>query len=686
MVLVAVIAAALGSVAAVVALSMIAAGNYVADLPTLADVREIDQPENSQVYARDRRRLATFAALENRQAVRLDQMSPWLPIATVAVEDRRYYEHDGVDWYAIARAAMIDLRAGEIREGGSTLTQQLIKNQYGDSKRAFDRKIREAWLARLYEQEHTKPQILERYLNIIPFGNAAKGAEAASRTYFNKNASQLTLAEAALLAGLPQAPGDYDPIAHPQAAKARRNDVLLRMFDQGKITQSQYRQAVAAPLGLRKGQPYGRTREAYFVEYVRAELKKTKFKDEIADGGLRVYTTIDRRLQSLALQAMRSVLVKRPCSKREQTVMKVEFQRGNSGVQNPTCDPTAAVVSIRPATGEILAMQTTADFTKDATNLVTTGKRQPGSTFKAITLATAIEQRIDPDATDYVADSPYVCDPPECSEHVEIKGAGGGVKSIAEGVRSSDNVVFFQLALDVGPGNVANMAERLGGIPPDQLVAVPSITLGASSVTPLQMTSVFATLAAGGVYRAPRAIDEVRRRGSKQVSKIRFKGRRVISDGVAAEANRVLGTNMTAGLGTSARVADGRDQIGKSGTTNEHWDAWFCGATPELATCVWLGYPVGQIPMNNVEGVAAVQGPTLPSKIWNAYMTLALRSLPPTRFGEPNDPVDYSDFESPHTQRAVTVEVSTDDPTRGAPTVTVATQTGQGGDPVVTVG
>ncbi len=681
-----VVVAGLLLVAVPASLSLIWAGRYVADLPDLADQQALELAENSIVYDRAQRRLAVLANESNRQRVPLRRVSKWMPMATVAVEDRRFYEHNGVDWYAITRAVIVNARSGSVQEGGSTLTQQLIKTAYGDKEVTFDRKIREAWLALQAEREYGKDQIIELYLNTVFYGNAAVGIEAAAQTYFRKHASQLDLAESALLAGLPQAPTTYEPYNNPGAARQRRDEVLRRMRDQGMIDRQQYLEAVGRPLGVKRGGSfYGQAREEYVVEFVRSELRADpRFAGSLTSGGLRIRTTIDPRLQGLAQRTMDAVLTKPVCSKKVQRELLAKFTAGDSGVSAADCDPAAAIVSIRPKTGEIVAMKTTADFSIDSFNLAAQARRQAGSTFKAVTLTAAIEAGIDPNATEYVSERTFVCPPPLCYEEQAINGDGLGPVTIAEGVRRSDNTVFFQLALDLGPRNVVDMAQRLGGIPPGQLAAVPSVTLGASGVSPLQMTTIFATLGAGGVYREPHVISQVRRVGSDKVVGFTPKGRRVVSDGVADAAAKVLETNMQSGLGTSAALQDGRAQGGKSGTTDEHWDAWFCGFTPDLATCVWLGYPLAEIPMNNVEGVSVVQGPTLPSAIWRAYMTEALSSTPPSEWTEPKRPAKYTDFVSELTQRAFTVSVPAADPST-TPTDTVATDTSPGGG-VITVG
>jgi penicillin-binding protein 1A len=643
----------LAAFAAAAIAGLSAASRYVDALPHLDDLQQRKQAENSIVYARDGSPLAILANNQNRLRVPLSRMAPILQEATVAIEDRRFYDHHGVDWQGIARAAVADVRTGKLTQGASTLTQQLVRNLFISNSRSFDRKIKEAWLAMQLEndkQHWTKQKILETYMNDVFYGNNAYGVEAAAQTYFGRHARVLTLPQAALLAGLPQSPSQYDPFSHPKLARARRADVLRALHDQHEITAAAFLKALRAPLGLRHGRhAFGAAKEPFFVQYVRSQLAADPSFGPLAvrTGGLRVRTTIDPALQRLAYDAMSQVLLKPPCKHDPR----------------PSCDPAAAIVSIRPRTGEILAMASTKPFAQSEYDLTAQGQRQPGSTFKPFTLATAIQEGIDPHSTRYLS-APFTCpidlcapDPVKGPWHVTT-GSYVGPSTIENATWRSDNTVFAQLAVDVGPANIVQTAERLGirhSNPP--LQAVPSITLGTENVSPLDLTTAYATLASQGVYRKPRAIAAVAFAGSRRVIHFRSKGKRVVSDGVAYEVTQILHGNMLHGLGQSAALTPDRPQAGKSGTTEDHADAWFCGFTPDLATCVWMGYPDPQStqrpPMDDVEGVASVQGPTLPSKIWHLYMTQALASTPPTDWPPPSQPAVYQPFFSQFTQRAV---------------------------------
>ena len=295
----------------VVVVAAVGASNYYDGLTHLDELQQVPQGQNSAIYARDGSRLTVIASDKNRRYVSLDRISPWLPAATIAIEDRRFYEHHGVDWKAVGRAAVKNLEAGRVAEGGSTLTQQLVRNIYPQitNEVTLKRKLNEALVARELEEQHPKKWILEQYLNTVPYGHSAYGAEAAAQIYFSKSAKDLTIAQAALLAGLPQGPSRYDPFVYAKAAKVRRTEVLQAMLDQGVITQAEYDKASASKLGLKRGDLFGRTTEPYVEQYVRSQLESdTEFGSQaVLGGGLKVTTTIDPAMQKLAYNAMRNV-------------------------------------------------------------------------------------------------------------------------------------------------------------------------------------------------------------------------------------------------------------------------------------------------------------------------------------------------------------------------------------------
>jgi penicillin-binding protein 1A len=592
------------------------------DLDTLNPV-EVGQ--NSFVFAADGSLLGSIPAERNRQPVGLNQISPWAPKATIAIEDRRFYNHGALDWFGIVRALAADIQAGRVVQGGSTITQQLVRNLYIKEKsQTLGRKATEACLAIKLAREKSKTWILNAYMNQVYYGNHAYGIEAAAQTYFSKPARELTLNQSALLAGLPQAPSVFDPFQRPAQAIARRDEVLRAMLANGNITSSQYANAVATRnLRLKAGRLYSHIREPYFFGYVREELQRQYGANTVRSGGLKVYTTIDPRLQRFALDAIKRTL---PYSS----------------------DPAAAIVSINPHNGAIRAMtEVSPGNPKNQVNFASSARRQPGSTFKTIVLTTAISQGISPSTT-YLS-APFKYDPtetgscdtnpptawcPQTYDHSYI-----GPTSIENATLRSDNSVYARLSLDVGPENIADIAYRLG-VRTDLMTGdgayVPSMGLGSRVVTPMDMASVYSTLAAGGVYSKPMAIRKVILPGGKIDTEAGWgvpQRKRAVPDWVAAEVVRILEENMTSGTGVGAYF--GKTSAGKTGTTDNYADAWFCGFTPGLEATIWIGYPRGEIPMTSVHGIS-VSGPTFPATIWKLFMERAANLAPfPKEFHTP---------------------------------------------------
>ena len=596
----------------------------------LGALRPVKIGENTFVYAADGSLLGAIPAERNRQVVPLRRMSRWLPLATVAIEDRRFYSHGGIDAEGIARALWRDVKAGEVVEGGSTITQQLVRTLYISSERTVERKVTEACLAVKLDRKWSKDQILARYLNSVFYGNLAYGAEAASHTYFSRSASRLTLSQAALLAGLTKAPSSYDPLADPAAAVARRNVVLRAMLQQGVITQRQFASASRsrAP-GLRPGNLYEEIRQPYFFGYVRNQLVRAYGAETVRSGGLRVYTTIQPRLQRLASQVISGTLTRRD-------------------------DPAAALISIDPASGAIRAMTAIVPGrANNQFNLLSQARRQPGSTFKTFVLTAAVDRGMDPDSTYYVS-APFTYRPHEtgsCEDETwwcvkTYDSSYTGWTSVTNATLRSDNTVYAQLTLDVGPARVASMARRLGVRTPLDVRGqfVPAMGLGSIAVSPLDMASAYATLAAGGVYSEPTAIRKVVLPSGKLDTRWASDRRRtrVVPDGVASVVTSILEDNIRYGTGT--RAALDRPAAGKTGTTDEHADAWFVGYTPRLATAVWMGYTRGEIPMLDVHGIS-VSGGSFPAEIWRRFMSPALEGTPVVDFPEPSQPAVFSTWE-----------------------------------------
>ena len=594
------LAAVAGAVLLTLVLVGFAARTVLGPSCDLAALKPVESGRSSYVYAADGSELGVLPAARNRTPVRSSQMSPWLRKATVAIEDRRFYHHGGVDPIGILRALVTDVREGRLAQGGSTITQELVRNLYLSRERTFQRKITEACLAVKLSHRWSKERILTAYLNEVYYGNHAYGVEAAAETYFSRPAHALSIVQAALLAGLPQAPSLYDPFVRPEEALARRDAVLHALFVQKDITRATYVAAIAdRSLHLRPGSLYESLREPAVFSYLEDQLQRAYGTSTVREGGLRVYTTIDAGLQHAADAAIHGVL-DRPG------------------------DPAAAVVAIDPATGAIRAMASNdpanagSDF-----NLAANASRQPGSTFKTVALTAAVANGVNPYTTTYLS-APFTSGDWHVSTYDRVYH---GVEPLARATYQSDNTVYARLALDLGAQRIVDMARALG-VRTSTLTPDPSIALGAESVTPIEDASVYATLAAGGVYSQPFVVRRVVLAAGTPDAVTGWgvpHRERAVPDWVAATVTKVLAQNMLSGTGQAAHVP-GRTDAGKTGTTDDYADAWFSGYTARLEATVWMGYSRGEVPMRDVHGIAA-SGPTFPAWIWRAFMTAAGRGV-----------------------------------------------------------
>ena len=645
------------------------------DLPTLEEGDlGIKLAQSSRIFDADGSLITSMHGPENRTIIPLSRIPQNLIDAVLAIEDERFYEHEGVDLRAILRALASNVAEGGIREGGSTITQQYVKNVLiapGETaERTLQRKIDEAALARQVEQKLTKDQILQRYLNTVYFGEGAYGIQAASKTYFAKPARRLDLHEAALLAGVIQAPSDYDPFDNKQIAIDRRNVVLRQMAKLEYITEVEAAAASGKGLGLSKGTDETRYPAPYFIDYVQRlvtydprfeAIGKTPSQREqqLFQGGLRIHTTLDRSDQAAAEAAVNSVLPNES-------------------------DPTASLVAIDPTTGHVRAMVGGRDWfvekKKDPyakLNLAIQAEpnlacerylkggrvnqckdpyvpgpapgtgRQAGSAFKPFALAQAIREGI-PLSKRYEAGQCVDLIVPETGESwrpCNYEGGAFGEISLLEATVKSVNTVYARLILEVGAEDVASLAHDMGINTP--LAAVPSSVLGANEVNPLGMASAYATFAANGTHRPPVAITKIVDARGKVLYKDETQEEEVLDPAVAYLSTTAMEQIVQRGTGVRARID--RPAAGKTGTAQEYRDAWFGGYTPNLSAAVWVGYPGGQIEMKSscsgsvqpcrptrlLSGGQGVTGGSFPAAIWSAFMRNALADEPVQNFQNP---------------------------------------------------
>jgi penicillin-binding protein 1A len=587
------------------------------ELPQLDPARSSHRLEqNGYIYdSTGDRVLAVLRGSEARVLVDSADIAPVMKQAIVAIEDKRFYEHRGVDIHGIVRAVWQDLRNKKVVQGGSTITQQFVKNTYVKTSKTISRKLKEAALAWQLEQVWSKDRILTAYLNTIYFGNGAYGIEQAARVYFGHSAKDMTLAEAALVAGIPADPSLFNPVTNPKTTHRRRLEVLQAMLDQNDITYNQLRLANRTPLPKPEDVHLPGTRgpAQYFVDYVKQQLVDRYGSGKVFGGGLRVKTTIDLELQEQARKAIAKVL-------------------------DAPDGPAAALVAIDPRTGSVLAMVGGDNYRQSQFNLAVQGERQPGSSFKPFVLATALREGISPST---MLDSKPVSIPLGDKTYYvhNYEGSDLGPIDLTTATIESDNTVYAQLGRIVQPDEVVQTARSLGITSP--LKGYFSIALGGESVNPLEMARAYATFADGGrridgsiIGDRPRVVVSVN--GRKNAPK----PHQVMSETNAAIVNSILQQVVTSGTGKRAQLPDGRPVAGKTGTTENYGDAWFVGYTPQLVVAVWVGYPNKLVPMLTQFNGDPVAGGTLPALIWKAFMEKALLHLndEPQSFPAPATP------------------------------------------------
>jgi penicillin-binding protein 1A len=618
-------------------LAALAVVSSACSLPRLQDYEERPLDQTSFLFAADGSLITPLHATENRVVLRWDQLPRSLRDAVVVIEDRRFYEHAGVDLQAIGRAAVVNLTEGTVVEGGSTITQQLIKNLYLGDAQTFGRKLNEAFLAIQLERQLTKRQILTRYLNTVYFGEGAYGAQAAAKTYFGIDASDLTLAQSAMLAGLITSPNHFDPYVRIRSARGRRNVVLRLMRQQGFIDRDRQDAAADDPIVLRRRTVTERYSYPYFVDYVKdwflsnpafGETRDDRYR-ALFTGGLRITTTLDPGIQQAAESAVRSVLAY-------------------------PGDPDAAVTVLDPRTGFVRGMVggDDADYWADAragrVNLATgTGGsgRQTGSAFKPFALVAALEHGISPDTAFAAPSSIDIALPDGDIWHVtNAEGGGYGSMSLRSATVNSVNTVYAQVIQRLTPQVVVEAATRMGmrccervSSPNAALLPYDAAVLGANEANTLEMASAYGTLATGGRHTNPVPVVTVATADGTVIWQAEPKPRQVVDPQIAGAATDILQDAVLYGTGTAANI--GRPQLGKTGTDDGNRNAWFVGSVPQLTAAVWVGFHRGQIPMVPPRTRAEVFGGTWPAQIWRNLMLRAVSDLPAEPFPTPE--VEY---------------------------------------------
>lgn len=588
----------------------------------------------SVIYDANGDEMALLFAEEDRQLVSLEAVPHQVVETIIAVEDADFYEHDGVNVRATMRALIRDVQAGGIEEGGSTITQQLIKNSVTGSDQTLERKVNEVVLARRLDDQMSKDEILERYLNTVYLGHGAYGVQAGAETYFGTDVENLSWEEAALIAALIRNPVGYDPISHPELARERREIVAARLLATDTVSELVYDRIIAAPMPTMVFERRQATESAqlvggnYFAEEVKQELldhpelgdTDGERYDAVFKGGLRVYTTYDPQLQQKA-------------------------EAATAELPDTDGEFFAGLASIEPSTGAIRAMVGGPDFDEQQANVVTQGWRQPGSSYKTLVLLAALEAGYVPSDT-ISGSSPCRFEDPSAEDGVyEAENSGGSrgrTTTIKSQTASSSNCAYLRLGQTVGLDRVAELSEALGITSIDENFSEVSLTedppismpIGTREVHPLAMAGAYAAIANDGVYHEPYYIDRITDAAGNVLYEHADAGRRVFSVQTARLATEVLEYNVVSGTGTRARL-DEQPVAGKTGTTQNNWDAWFVGFSPSLATAVWIGNPVENTQI--VIGGSRTQGGGYPAIIWGEYMAAVHDGLPVIEFEPPED-------------------------------------------------
>ena len=571
--------------------------------------------ERSVVFAADGSVLAVLHDEVDRRIIPLDEIPPHVRDAVITAEDEKFWEHNGYDVEGIARAAIANAKARDVLQGGSTITQQLAKSMVG-SQRTLERKISELTYAVALENRYSKEELLERYLNQVYLGSGAYGVAAAAEEYFHKDPADLTPAEGAMLAAVIRSPGSLDPRRNPEEVQRRRDTVLHQMVKDGKLHAAEAQAALASPLGVLVHRP-SEVKEPYFVEAMKREFfANPAFGESREDrinllfsGGLEIHTTVEPRLQAAADE-----------------IIKQFFPKPGG--------PTAAIATVDPRNGRVLALASGVEFTEEQFDLAAQGRRQPGSSFKPFVLAAALERGF-PLSMRLRGSGPMVIDMPGAQDPWKVSNYANtnyGDLDLSQALARSVNTAFAQLVMLVGPDAAAdvatrlgiNMAAAMGGVPPVPAIALGGLQVG---VTPLEMASAYGTFATAGQRVAPHVIERVTNRAGEVLWEAEARPETVVEPAIAGSMIEVMQGVVRGGTGTAARIR-GWAPAGKTGTTQSNADAWFIGTVPVMSTAVWVGHPDAQVPMRGVTGGS------LTARIWQRFMAQALEGVEPMPFPE----------------------------------------------------
>ena len=605
-------------------------------LPDLSDLTPLPQAERTEVFDVRGHRIAVLKSEQDRIVVPLSYVPQMVQFAVLAAEDARFYEHRGVDQRSIFRALLTDMFRGEQAQGGSTITQQLVRNAYPNLReRSVVRKVKEAALAAELERRIGKSQILEQYLNRVYFGAGYYGVQAASIGYFTRSVRALSLAQAATLAGIIRSPETANPRQNPDETRRLRDSVLTRMVQLGMVRPEQAAQASAEPVRVAPKRE-AVTKYPWFMDGVRRQLlgdprlgrTEAERSRRVFQGGLRVYTTLNPAVQAAAERAAAN--------------------------HRPPSGPDVAMVAVKPKTGEVRAVVGGRDYNKSQFNAALQGGRQAGSAFKPFVLAAAMANGISPDSLWESSgwDTREVCGAPWKVSNYE--GNGSGQMPVRQATWNSVNGVYGRLMEQLCPAKVVEMAEKnLGVSLLRKQERAPSIALGAANVLPIDMVGAYATFANMGVYHKPRFVSKVVWHGKVVFDDSHDPGEQRIPPALAYEVNDVLKGVISNGTAVAARI--GRPAAGKTGTTQDYRDAWFVGYTPDLATAVWMGYPKTEKSMYNIKGVPRVTGGSFPARIWRDFTSEVLQGVDGSDWQRPPDQLTFTVLPPPPTAPPSTV-------------------------------